>query len=158
MRFLSPGNGNTVVFDRYFEYIESIRDRLSVAAYQFASNYEHYDMQSNKSLHDAWIRSINIAEWPSGARGEERELGIHVSLLGPRHDCILDLRYQRVAGYTMSVTCKNVGSTAHGDLLMHEIGVTDDGLVTHELLFESGSVLNVRSGDLRFSVTPVAAA
>lgn len=66
----------------YREHLESIRDNLPVAAYEFAIAEWHYDPQNHQCPHDAWVESLVIAEPSSGKRREKRSLEIHLRLLG----------------------------------------------------------------------------
>jgi hypothetical protein len=157
VRFLRQDATGALRFDEYFEHIESIRHQLSSEAYEFASNFEHYNLQSKSSLHDAWVQSVQIEESASGPRKEVRQLGVRISLLGSYHDRILLLTYDQVSAYAMSAQCGVTQAVAHGDILTHEVRKTDGQQVVHEILFASGSTFLVECRDLRFEVAMISA-
>ena len=65
-----------VRWDAYFEYLKSVRTYFSPELYAYASNWEHYSLDSKDSLHDAWFLGIHF-------RYLKNELTLE--LLGPQH-------------------------------------------------------------------------
>jgi hypothetical protein len=157
VRFLKNDSNDGLRFDDYFQYVESVRHQLSPEAYSFASNFDHYDLQSKTSLHDSWVQSVHIEESASGSRNEARQLGIRVSLLGPYHDRVLMLFYDNVSEYAINAKCSVAQAVAHGDIFTHEVRMTDGQHVIHEILFASGSTFLVQCRDLRFEVAAISA-
>jgi hypothetical protein len=153
MQFLNPNEHGSIAFDSYFKYIESIREQLSPTAYSFASNFDHYSLNSHCSLHDAWLERTVIEEIASGQREETRSLGIKLAFLGPYHDRTLMLNYDRVSSYTMCMSGKASNTTAHGDVVVHEVRVKD-ALIEHEILFASGATILIACKDLMFLDQP----
>jgi hypothetical protein len=137
--------GDEIDFDRYQKYLVTIEDKLPAHIYAFASDPKYYDLQSPTSLHDAWLEECTIKENGTGERNEIRMIEVHLTLLGPFHDRQIHLRYHGVSSYSFETlnhpensreTLKN-----HGDLYTHEIRLSPDGSLIHELLFERGTLL-----------------
>jgi hypothetical protein len=156
MRLLKKNSAGEIEFDAYFEYIRSLRTTMSANAYAFASNFDHYRMDSRVSLHDAWVQSLHVSEVASGERRQIRRLAIELCLLGAYHDNVLRLWYSDVVSYTADVRAEAAGSIAHGDVAMHELSAGQAGTVlSHEILFASGSTLRMECHDLKFEVSPL---
>jgi hypothetical protein len=131
-------DSNGTHFDEYFEYIQSIRTRLPEHVYEFASNFDHYNLSSRLSLHDAWLSSIEVREPGKGERRENRNTEISLCLLGPHHDRRITLEYREVQAYTLLSQTVQAG---HGDLLIHEVRISDSGFLVHEIQFVRGNVV-----------------
>jgi hypothetical protein len=153
MRFQVAKQNSTVALDTYFRYIGSIRGRLTPAAYAFASDLEHYRPGSRRSLHDAWVRKIEIGETATGVSGARGPLMIRLSLLGPYHDCIMRLTYKGVSEYSIAGRGTPAAAGVHGDIRRHEIQACENRLMEHEILFNSGTSLRVTCADLQFDVS-----
>lgn len=140
-----PGGGWDL--QRYFEYLEGIRERLPTDVYNFAVDRQNYALESHQSLHDAWLDCLSISEPATGDRSESRNIQIDCRFLGPYHDLNIHLTYFKVSDYSLT---NPVGFEApptiavgHGDLLVHEVSLTDDGSVIHELRFSRGSIFRI---------------
>ena len=139
MIFLDPDLGERVDVAGYRRYLDSVRDALPEEVYRFASDMRHYDQASPQTLHDAWLDSLVVREQASGDRREIRRLAVDIDLLGPFHDRRIRLRYRGVRAYRFDARQPDGTRwthTAHGDLLMHEVWLGEDGNVVHELRFE----------------------
>ena len=60
--------------EAYYEYLESVRDRLPADAFSFATAAWHYDFSDHRSPHDSWVESITVQEPSSGNRHQHRKL------------------------------------------------------------------------------------
>src|SRR5687768_5944597 len=78
---------------RYHHYVDSIRNRLPSHVYAFASNFDHFGLESHSSLHDAWLERLTVDEIAEGERQEIPRLEIRLSFLGPFHDRRIHLHY-----------------------------------------------------------------
>jgi len=154
MRFQVAKRSSTVALDTYFRYIGSIRAQLTPSAYAFASDLEHYRLGSRHSLYDALVRKIEIGDAATSLRGVRGPLMIRLSLLGPYHDCVMQLTYKRVHEYAISGR-DNRGTALgiHGDIRRHEVHACDNALIEHEIQFSSGTSLRIVCGDLKFDVS-----
>jgi hypothetical protein len=138
-------------FVAYREYLESVRESLPLAAYEFAVAEWHYNPEHHQCPHDAWVESLVITEPFSGERREKRNLEINLRLLGAYHDGYIDLKYQNVRSYSLETPAGfkmrplNVG---HGDWLTDEVRLSESGKVAHEIEFSRGSRWLIECGDI----------
>jgi hypothetical protein len=139
----------------YEKYLHSIRAKLPEHIYAFASNINHFNLESHSSLHDAWLESMVVNEVATGERNEIRKLEVKLTLLGPFHDRRIHLHYTGVAQYSFNAPPKHGPSRyqyiAHGDLFTHEIRLGHEGLFIHELLFERDAIFLIECSDIRHS-------
>jgi len=68
-----------------------------------------------------------------------------MKLLGQMHDRYIILKYQRVAEYSLigSEAELNSFNTFHGDLYTHEVRITKNDQVVHEVLFDNGNMIKI---------------
>ena len=112
---------------------------------------ERYSLSGPHSLHDAWLESLEILEPSKGARSEQRATRITLQLLGAYHNCMHHLVYLGVRRYQIDAPASGGG---HGDLIIHELRLDDDGTLAHELLFSSGGVIQIACDDLQYTRLP----
>jgi hypothetical protein len=145
-------------FDNYFSYLPTVQDKFTHSAYQFASNPHHYDLSSHLSLHDAWLESFTVSEVATGERKQIRNIEITLCFLGPFHDFKFYLKYSSVSSYQSTFghpESTNIPiPTSHGDLLIHEMRISNQGHQEHELLFSSGSTIVIAFGEFSHIVEP----
>ncbi len=116
----------------YTEYLQSVKERLPLSAFEFAAAAWHYDHNDHRCPHDSWVESLTINEPARGARLQDRSLRISTRLLGAFHDGHLLLDYVEVHMYSFENPKTRAG---HGDWLVDEIRLSETGLVLHEVLF-----------------------
>jgi hypothetical protein len=152
MKYIINDPNRGWLFDPYFSYIESIRARLPAHVYDFASNYDNFNLTSHQSLHDAWLDYLTVHEPASGDRKQFREIGIECCFLGPFHDLKIFLSYEKVHAFSLTTPEGFTGppdyATGHGDLLIHEVRLNDNGLVVHDMLFSRGSTFEIVCANL----------
>lgn len=143
-------------FNEYFQYLESIKDKLPKNVVDFAMAPWHYDPSDYKCPHDAWVESLKIAEVSFGERRRNRNIEIHLQLLGAYHDGFIDLIYKGVKGYTLTLPEEdNSGlNTWHGDWMSDEIRLTEDGNVIHEVEFQVDGRWKIFFTDIEYKWTP----
>lgn len=155
MEHILNGKPGFIDYGHYLKYVASIRDQLPPHVYAFASNSNYFNLESNSSLHDAWLESVTVREASSGEHNEIRQLEIHICLLGPFHDRRIHLRYTGVSQYSINAQARyeeqRYKHTAHGDLFTHEIRLGHNGLLVHELLFEREATFFIECSDIRHS-------
>jgi hypothetical protein len=149
MRFIFPDEHGLVQFDKYFEYLESIRGKMPKHVHDFAANPARYSLTHRDSLHDAWVVFVSLTEVNSEANDKRREMGMELRLLGPYHDRYFDFSYREIDNYILDLPERANGPLgAHGDLLYQEFRLTDAGRLCHEALFSSGRRFYVECGQL----------
>jgi hypothetical protein len=145
LRLVYQNSAGIWQLDRYFDYLDSVREHLAPHVAAFALPAERYSLDSPHSLHDAWLESLIIEELAAGERGEQRSTRIAVRLLGAYRDRWHELTYSGVRSYRIAAGAAQGG---HSDLLVHEVRIGDAGLLAHEFLFASGAVINLECEDL----------
>ena len=129
----------------YREYLQSVKERLSVTAFEFATAAWHYDHSDHRCPHDSWVESLTIDEPGAGERLQDRSLRISTRLLGAFHDGHLLLGYADVQTYSLE---SPKGRAGHGDWLVDEIRLSDNGFVLHEVLFSNDSRWQIEAKDI----------
>lgn len=140
-------------FAAYAAYLETVRGRMPAAAYEFAAAPWHYDPAASECPHDAWVESLVISEPSSGERREVRGLEIRARLLGAYHDGYIGLEYQGVRGYALTRSSRagrRPDAGGHGDWLIDEVRVSEDGHVLHEVVFDLGGRWLIKCDDIIF--------
>jgi hypothetical protein len=140
----------------YRNYLESIKDRLPLAAYEFAAAPWHFNADSHRDLHDSWLEAVTIAEPSSGERSQHRSIDINIRLLGPYHDGHIEIAYTKVRSYSM-VAALN-GSEAgegHGDWLYDEIRLSARGYLLHEIEWSRGGDWLIEFKDFEYRWIPL---
>jgi hypothetical protein len=144
--------------EAYRNYLYSIRDHLSRGAYEFATADWHYDFANHQSPHDAWLESLVVLEPSSGDRMQEREIEIRVSLLGAYHDGRIELVYSGVRSYSFDLPFgaeRKAAKTGHGDWLIDEVRLSDNGFALHEIKFSSGSTRLIECEEIKYAWLPI---
>ena len=136
-------------WSKYCEYLESVRNHLPVAAYNFASAPWHYDFSDHRAPHDGWVEEIVIREPATGARNEHRSLEIVVKLLAAYHDGHIELKYSAVQNYSLA----GDEQRGHGDWLYDEIRLSERGYVLHEIEWSCGSRWIIECNDISYRWT-----
>lgn len=128
-------------YKRYYDYLESIKDKLSTSAYEFAKADWHYNFHDPRCPHDAWLEVMDIRE-PGFADVSEREIEITIRLLDAYHSGHITLLYERVRSYSFQKNFHHPSSPgrarSHGDWMIDEISLSEHELVLHEIQFELG--------------------
>lgn len=134
MKVIQYGPGHTPIdTTAYPAHLAEIADRLPPGARAYAEAPWHYDFHHRRCPHDAWLESLIISESPD----HPRRVDLTLRLLGAYHDAHLELRYTTVTRYTTTML---PGHRGHGDLIVDEVTLADDGHVSHELAFETGTL------------------
>jgi len=128
-------------FVLYLQYLETIKATLPLQVFEFASNENRHNLDSAHSLHDAWLTSLTVKENRRAQRPFKPKPTIEIVLLGPQHDREIVLSYVNVSSYRVEgePNCFNAADTLHGDVDRHEVRVSEDGLIVHEIKFSSRS-------------------
>lgn len=140
-------------FKDYIQYMEENRIKFPSHVFEFATDVNRHNLDSPHSLHDAWMTSIKIKENRNPKRPFEPKPTIELELLGQKHDRAILLSYSGIESYTIKGLRNpfNWGDTYHGDISCHEVRVNDEGLLVHEILFVSESVIIIVCEDFQCS-------
>ncbi|HZB11037.1 MAG TPA: hypothetical protein VE525_18175 [Rubrobacter sp.] len=162
MEFMSVASGSleesAALLERYYEYLESVKEKMPWEAYSFAAADWHYDHNDPRCPHDAWVETLVVAEVASGTRAEIRDLEIQVRLLGAWHDGHIDLTYTKVQSYLFDTPRKREypmrPGKGHEDWMIDEVRLSDLDYVVHEVEFSRGSSWLIESEDLLYRWRP----
>jgi hypothetical protein len=137
----------------YREYLQSVKERLPISAFEFAAAAWHYDYSDHRCPHDSWVESLTIDEPARGTRLEDRSLHISARLLGAFHDGHLWLDYIDVSAYSLEAPKTRSG---HGNWLFDEIRLSENGLVLHEIMFSNYGQWLIEAKDISCQWRPSA--
>jgi hypothetical protein len=161
MKYLLHSQEHGWQADPYFAYLRGIEAKLPAQVRAFATDVRNYTLHDHQSLHDAWLEECSIIEAAGGERRELRALEIRTRYLGPYHDMRIHLHYYGVRAYRLDTPREFAGppsyEAAHGDLLMHEVRLSDEGDVVHELVFSRGSVFEIACEYFEHRIEPISA-
>lgn len=139
-------------FGAYSQYLESIKNSIPASAFEFAVATWHYQHDDHRCPHDGWVEHVKIWESASGDRKQHRKIQIDLRLLGAFHDGCLDLSYKNVGSYRLDAPPRGEprrsAHVGHGDWLIDEIRLSDNGLVLHEILFRSRGRWLIEAADI----------
>jgi len=140
----------------YWKYLESVQATMPAHIFEFASNSENHDLNSQNSLHDSWLESWNILEPADPESRRRRSIQIEARFLGSNWDRYIYLTYHGVGRHEVlspeEFALPPTSKIGHGDLLVHEMRVVRDGLFAHELLFSRGSVFLVEFSEFKHRI------
>lgn len=80
------GNEATSGYQRYLEYLSTVKNKSQSSAYQLATSGWYFNFNDHRCPHDAWLESFTLSESSTGKRSEVRTLSLKVRLLGAYHD------------------------------------------------------------------------
>ena len=151
-----PRNEQDWDFDKYFEYLKTVKHLIPAKAFEFAFNYEHYNLTSHSSLHDAWLEYLVVREPYKGDRKQIRSIEIETCYLGPFHDCRIYINYINVQSYSLQspqepLNLPNI-DIGHGDLLTHKMKFLENDISEHELTFSRGSIFRIQFKDFEYKI------
>ncbi|GKS87636.1 hypothetical protein AVMA1855_25810 [Acidovorax sp. SUPP1855] len=122
----------------YEKYLENYKDKFPVKAYAFASADWHYDHRDEKCPHDAKIISITAREF---LKNDSPEVGLTIELEGS-YGGRTEIFYYGVQSYLVRKRKTNwpLGDSTHGEWLIDEVTVGEDGLLNHEIALSDGRI------------------
>lgn len=136
-RYIYEDDRGFTIYDKYFEYLKSIKKELGDELYSFIDDVNRYNLTSEKSFHDSWLRTVHVKDSTKDI-GDRTETvtEISIELLGPNHDRIFHLNYFGVKGYLFDKPIKNIPIN-HYDLLYHEMRLNKRKNIEHAILFDN---------------------
>ena len=137
MRYITSPDKDGIQFGDYLDALADYRDQLPSEVAEFAGDEDRFVLNHEKSLHDAWLEEVRIIESRS-TDSKPSEVSIQLILLGQMHDRKIIINYQGVTNHLFSgarTNC-NFHDTFHGDIFTHEVRLSEEGMVQHEILFD----------------------
>lgn len=150
IKFVVQDDGYLLDSSAYPAYVESIKARLPLHIFEFMSGEWHYAPRDRRCLHDAKLVRMVVDEYDDG---ETFSCGLTLRLIGA-YGNTLELRYIGVSRYELKKdqTTWPAGQSTHGDLLIDEMLLLEEGGFEHEIIFEAAT-LRVRFRDFSFSAS-----
>lgn len=134
--YIYENESGATCLDRYFEYLKSVEDLLSVSLKKFALDKRRYELNDSRTLHDAWLKNISIdKEYEPSTQLVETTVQVELQLADAK--TYLKLKYFGVVEIQSQLNPDRWGSRPV-DLLVHEISIDDKGLFRHFLMFDRG--------------------
>ena len=148
IKFIQNEDGFTMDSSKYPSYVESVKDILPKGALHFMSADWHYDHRDPRCLHDAKINYMEVKE-------ADKRVSIKISLSGS-YGGKIRLDYINVQYYKLKKQKSDwpIGVESHGDLMIDEMLIEDDGFLIHEIIF-SDALLKIKHEDFQFSFESV---
>ncbi|NVJ49462.1 MAG: hypothetical protein HWE11_03690 [Gammaproteobacteria bacterium] len=112
--------------DEYRQYLDSIKDKLSLSPKDFIFEDWYNEPNSHKCPHDSWLDRLVVSE------DSESTVQIELRLLGAYHDGFITFRYSGVQYYNLARHESSIVESSHGDLRYQEFRLDSDGNVIHE--------------------------
>ena len=138
--------------EKYLQYLESMRGRLPPNTKHFVFHEDHYNFTSEKCLHDSWVQHLTLEERPLGTHGSDRVVNINLKLLGAFHDGYHHLTYHNVESYSLRLrkTARSATIIGHGDWLIDEVTLNENGMVCHEIIFSDTGTWKIVCADISY--------
>lgn len=147
--------------DDYKKYLSSVKEQFPEKAFNFANAQWHYDTEDSRCPHDAWLEALEIYEEKIPESTSKRTTNIKISLLGAYHDGIITIIYERVSLYYLNKTPGEnnrfglmKGLNFHGDWLIDEIYLTNEGLIIHDIEFANDARWTIHCEDIDYNWNP----
>jgi hypothetical protein len=139
----------------YLAYLRANRERLPDGVRAFALSDWFHDRQNSRCLHDAWLESLTIKDFPASGNQDARSVEISVRLHGAYRDGFIEMTYQNVTNYLMTAGTPVDKSmmNSHGDMMIDEISIEPECLL-HEAAFSSGAKWAICCSDIRYLWIP----
>lgn len=154
INFSRTRDGYSMDSRNYKNYVESVKNRLPKSACAFMSADWHYQHMDYRCPHDSRIINISIIEETSN--NPASKCSLEINLIGGYGNEIL-IKYDSVFSYEL---IKNeiewpAGDESHGDWLIDELILLDDGMLNHEIIF-TNSTINIKSRNIEYTAKGVA--
>lgn len=133
LKYIYDDEHGVTCYDKYFSYLGDVAPAMPPVLAEFASRVSNYDLRSADTLHDAWLKSLDVSK--SYLDGPETVSKVSISLLHQSHAGIIDLTYSEVS----SLACALQPSrwpTAPVDLITHEFDVVGPDRYRHFIQFD----------------------
>ncbi|AGB73959.1 MULTISPECIES: hypothetical protein [Rhizobium] len=145
IRFSETSDGYSIDSSAYPAYVREVSNLVPPDALEFmdaAWHYEHGDARCRleqlliREFDDGDVRANNIEMHLAGAYGNR-----------------ITLFYSDVQSYAAEKTKSEwpAGDRSHGDWLIDEMLVLEDGFLSHEIIF-TNSVIKIKHRDLKYKV------
>ncbi len=132
-------SGYSLDSSAYGAYVESVKQLLPPALYEFMSEPWHYDPSDRRCLHDARLHTLTVEEYEK----EERTLNNITIILAGAYGNTLKLHYYNTSSYSIekNTTAWPANHSTHGDLIIDEVIILEPtNTFQHEIRFEDATI------------------
>lgn len=143
-------NNGVTRFDRYFSYLNGVCKEMPSSLSNFALDPSRYDLQTEGTLHDAWIESISFVNEFSEGSNLLSKRSVTIDLILSDRENRLKISYGSVESYE-HCHVPIMWPDRAVDLLTHEIRVEGRGLYSHQLMFDRGVWLKLKFREFTIS-------
>lgn len=149
IKLIQNKDGFTMDSSNYPDYVNKIKASVPENALKFMAAEWHYDHRDERCPHDSRIKKLCILE---KGLGDFRINNIKIDLLGA-YDNNLSLFYSDIYSYSIEKKkCEwPINEYSHGDWIIDEVLLSDDGLLTHEIIF-TDAVINIKFKDVKYLI------
>ncbi|NTF51632.1 hypothetical protein [Rhizobium rhizogenes] len=149
IRFSETSDGYSIDSSAYPAYVRGVRSLVPTDVLEFMDATWHYEHGDARCPHDARLEQLLIREFDDG---DVRANDIEMHLAGAYGNRIT-LCYSDVQSYAADKTKSEwpAGDGSHGDWLIDEMLVLEDGFLSHEIVF-TNSVIKIKHRDLKYKV------
>lgn len=147
MKFIQQDAEGIYQLANYIAYLETVRNTLPHGARGFVFTEERYNFSHPQCLHDSWVTKLALTE------SESKVTQIELILLGSYHDGHHKIIYEDVRCYELSTINTKRGSLTigHGDWIVDEVLLTEEGLIAHEIEFSDSARWRIVAKDMTYS-------
>lgn len=117
----------------YDQFLLTIADKFPEETKSFVLARWYRDPRNHECPHDSWLLNLTI----DADFSLERKLNLDLRLLGAYHDKILKFQYFNVIN--LDVGFAGLEKENVGDWLYDEFDVTEEGMISHEILWQEAS-------------------
>ena len=153
MKFIYKDDEGVWQLGPYLKYLAQVKGTIPQDLSDLCDR-DRYDIRSRRSLHDSWISRISLREQFLEAQ-KPSQIGLEIELLGPYHDRVFMIRYDKVSYYNLAANGHSSGRH-RGDLLVHELRVGENGNFEHEYSFSNEGRIEIYCQEMSFTEVPVA--
>jgi hypothetical protein len=122
-------------FARYRQYLKSVQADFPPNAFALATSDWYFTSSDHRAPHDGWLEEARLVEIALTHDRSERQVDLHVRLLGAYHDGWIELHYQDVTRYILDLHSprSGTGRGSHQDWRYDEFRLAPGGRVEHEI-------------------------
>lgn len=118
-----------VKYDKYFSYLSEIESNLPPRIKNFFCNQDRYSLNSDLTLHDAWVSSVNVSnQYTDNSLNSD----VKLNLLLYQHNKRLEIIYGGVSNFVYD-NQPAFWIDKSVDLLHHELNVLEESFIHTKL-------------------------
>ncbi|NHZ79045.1 hypothetical protein F2P44_07115 [Massilia sp. CCM 8695] len=148
-KYIYQRHDGATCFDRYFAYLGTIQQDMPPALASFSMDPDRYALNSDVTLHDSWLESLNVEKEYVGT--EQGPSTVKLKLLHSSHESVINLVYTDVLGMNSSLQ-PSQWPLQPADLLVHEFCMLEAGIFRHFIEFDRDMWVEILFRSFDFTV------